>query len=140
MRTLLLGLLAGTVLSGCSLLGYYKLEKAERAPPAEAAQVRFPDSLEGGTELNGPAVAALEVAMKDFLPPGRKVHWSDGYKPLEDCLSRRDTYDTLVVPYGDGLFYVSFSPVIERCGLKTAILDGGAEYVVDGRGRILAVR
>ncbi|MFP2925097.1 hypothetical protein ACLESO_07745 [Pyxidicoccus sp. 3LG] len=140
MQRLLVVLAIGGTLSGCSLFGYYKLEKAEVLPPSESEKVRLPESFEGAIDLKGPAVAALDVAMKDFLPPGRKVRWTDGYQPLEECLSRRDTYDALVLPYGDGLFYVSFSPVLERCGVKTAILDGGAEYVVDGRGRILRVR
>ncbi|MCP3139991.1 hypothetical protein [Pyxidicoccus xibeiensis] len=132
--------LLGSTMGGCSLFGYYKVEKAERLPSSESEKVPLPESFEGAIDLKGPAVAALDVAMKDFLPPGRKVQWTDGYQPLEECLSRRETYDALVLPYGDGLFYVSFSPDIERCGLKTAILDGGAEYVVDGRGRILRVR
>ncbi|MBZ4420443.1 hypothetical protein [Myxococcus sp. RHSTA-1-4] len=130
----------GGVLSGCSYFGYYKLEKAETLPQEESDKVPLPQSYEGAVELQGPAVAALEVAMRDFLPPGTKVRWKDGYTPLEECLSRRETYDALVLPYGDGLFSVAFTPVIERCGLTTAILDGGAEYVVDGRGRVLRVR
>lgn len=139
-RRLLAVMALGGPLSGCSLFGYYKLEQARTLPPAEQDRVRPPESLEGAVELKGPAVAALEVAMRDFLPPGRKVRWTDGYGPLEECLSRRDTYDVLVLPYGEGLFYVAFSPVVERCGLKTALLDGGAEYVVDGLGRVLRVR
>ncbi|NMO20972.1 hypothetical protein HPC49_50505 [Pyxidicoccus fallax] len=130
----------GQALGGCSYFGYHKLEKPETLPAVEGEKVRLPESFEGAVELQGPSVAALEVAMRDFLPPGKKVRWKDGYAPLEECLSRRSTYDALVLPYGEGLFYVAFTPMIERCGLKTAILDGGAEYVVDGRGRVLRVR
>lgn len=140
MRALALVLLSSSVLSGCSLLGYYKRPKAERAAPEEAAQVRFPDSFEGAVGLSGPMAAALEVAMNDFLPPGTTVRMTDGYKPLEQCLSRRDTYDTVVLPYGEGWFYVSLLPRIERCGLGNEVLDLGAEYVIDAKGRILTVR
>lgn len=140
MRALGLVLLSSGVLSGCSLLGYYKRPKAERAAPEVSAEVRFPESFEGAVELTGPMVAALEVAMNDFLPPGETVRMTDGYKPLEQCLSRRDTYDAVVLPYREGWFYVSLTPRIERCGLGNDVLDLGAEYVIDGKGRILAIR
>jgi hypothetical protein len=139
-RALALVLLASGVLSGCSLLAYYKLPKAERASPEESVKVRFPDSLDGAVELTGPMAAALEVAMNDFLPPGATVRMTDGYKPLEQCLSRRQTYDAVVLPYGEDWFYVLLTPRIERCGLGNDVLDLGAEYVIDGQGRILAVR
>lgn len=133
-------LLLSVLLSGCSFLGYYKREKAVRVPPEEAGKVKPPESLDGATNMTGPMVAALEVAMNDFLPPGTTVQVSDHYKPLEQCLSRRDTYDVSVMGYGEGLFYVSLSARPERCGLETTLLDAEAEYIVDGKGRILRVR
>jgi hypothetical protein len=140
MRALVPVVLVAQMLSGCALLGYHRRPKAERAPPEEAQQVSFPDSFEGAIDIRGPLMAAVEVSMNDFLSPGAKVTVTDGYEPLEQCLSRRDTYDVVALPYGDGLFYVSFTPHLERCGLANTILDGGAEYILDGRGRILSVR
>lgn len=140
MRMLPLVVLLSSVLSGCSLLGFYRLPRAERVPPEEAGKVSFPESFEGAIDINGPLLSAVEVAMNDFLPPGAQVRVSDGYEPLERCLSRRDTYDVVALPYGEGLFYVSFTPRLERCGLANAVLDGGAEYVIDGRGRVLQSR
>ncbi len=140
MRALVPVVVLAQVLSGCSLLGYYKRPKAERAPPEEVQTVSFPESFEGAIDIRGPLMAAVEVAMNDFLPPGTKVTVTDNYEPMERCLSRRDTYDVVALPYGDGLFYVSFTPHLERCGLANTILDGGAEYILDGRGRILSVR
>jgi hypothetical protein len=40
----------------------------------------------------------------------------------------------------DDLYFVSFSPSLKRCGLERYILDGGAVYAIDGKGRILSVR
>ncbi|MCP3065445.1 hypothetical protein LXT21_42450 [Myxococcus sp. K38C18041901] len=125
-------------MSGCSLLGYYKPKQAERAPPVESAKVAFPDSFEQGTHLDGPAMAALEVAMNAFLPPDRRPEARD--EALARCLARRDTYDTTVMKENDDLYFVSFLPRLSRCGidLETPIMDAGAVYAIDARGRILA--
>lgn len=134
----LLLLLSAILLSGCSYFGYYKREPARRAPPEEAEKVQFPNSYEGGPQLDGPAMAALAVAMNDFLPPGAKVHYFD--EQVAQCLSRWDTYDTSVVKTSDDLFFVRFTPSLARCGIDTSIhvpLDIGAEYAIDGKGRIL---
>lgn len=137
MRLLVLSAVFCTFLSGCSYFGYYKREKAEWAPPAEAAMVKFPDSFEEGVQLTGPMVAALEVAMNEFLPPGSEVRTNDPDKRIAQCLSRRDSYETFILRERDDLFFVLFIPVLERCGLDDAILDGDVMYAVDGRGRIL---
>ncbi|WP_144370234.1 hypothetical protein [Myxococcus stipitatus] len=97
----------------------------------------FPDSFTGAVDLQGPLVAALEVAMNEFLPPGSKVKSHGDSEALSECLSRRSTYDVQAMAYGEGLFYVSFTPHVGRCGLSDEILDGGAEYVIDGKGRIV---
>ncbi|AKF84671.1 hypothetical protein MFUL124B02_02675 [Myxococcus fulvus 124B02] len=125
-------------LSGCSLLGHYKPKQAERAPAAESAKVTFPDSFEQGTHLDGPAMVALEVAMNTFLPPDRRPEARD--EALSRCLARRDTYDTTVLKENDDLYFVSFLPRLSRCGieLETPIMDAGAVYAIDARGRILA--
>jgi len=135
----LIALLCGaSLLSGCSLLGYYKPRKAERAPPEEASKVTFPDSMEQGVHLDGPAMAALEVAMDAFLPPDRKPDARD--EALARCLARRDTYDASVLKENEDLYFVSFLPRLSRCGieLETPLMDVGAVYAIDARGRILA--
>ncbi|TQF09919.1 hypothetical protein FJV41_42160 [Myxococcus llanfairpwllgwyngyllgogerychwyrndrobwllllantysiliogogogochensis] len=138
--TRVLAALLLTLSGGCSYLGYHKRERAERVPSAEGERVEFPDSFEGAIDMKGPLVAALEIAMNEFLPPGAKVEARGGSEVIANCLSRRSTYDVLAMAYGDGLFYVSFSPRVERCGLADEILDGGAEYIVDSRGRVVRRR
>lgn len=140
MRLLALSAVLCTLLSGCSYFGYYKRAKTEWAPPAEAASVKFPESFEGGVQLTGPMVSALEVAMNEFLPLGSEVRTNDPDKRVAQCLSRRDTYETLILQERDDLFFVLFVPVLKRCGLDEAILDGDVMYAVDGKGRILGRR
>lgn len=130
-------LCCSAALTGCSYLGYYKHEKAVWAAPEEAARVEFPNSFEGSVLLTGPMMNALNVAMKEFRPPGWKVRTNDGDKRLAQCLSRWDTFDTSVLKADDNLFFVRFFPVISRCGINDIILDAGAVYAVDGQGRIL---
>src|SRR5688500_4427507 len=99
MRLLLVIIIScSSLLSGCSYLGYfgyYKHKKADRAPPQEAEKVVFPDSYKEGIHLDGPAMAALEVARNEFMPPGVKALSSD--ERLAHCLARRDTYDVTVL-------------------------------------------
>jgi hypothetical protein len=136
---LLAVLFCSSLLSGCSYLGYYKRVKAERAPPA-AEEISFPDSYEEGSRFDGLTTAALAVAMNDFLPPGAKVNYHD--EQVARCLSRWDTYDTSILKVSDDLFFIRFTPLLARCGIDTSIhviLDGGAEYAIDGKGRILDV-
>jgi hypothetical protein len=140
MKLSLLAVLSVGMLSGCSLLEHHRIPEAEHALPEEAANVRFPDSFEDGTQLTRPMMAALEVAMHDFLPPGSKVETHDTDKNVAECLSKRSTYDTQVMRASDELYFVKFSPSLKRCGVKHDILDGGATYAIDGRGRILAVQ
>jgi hypothetical protein len=130
-------LCCSTALTGCTFFGYYKHEKAVWATPEEAARVEFPNSFDGGTSLTGPMVAALNVAMKEFRPPGSKVKVNDGDERLARCLSQWETFDTSVIQAGDNLFFVRFFPDISRCGIHDIILDAGAVYAVDGQGRIL---
>lgn len=130
-------------LTGCAFLGYYgyyKHEKPVWAPPEEAAQVAFPNSLDGGVSLSGPMLAALNVAMKDFRPPGARVMTTDHDERLSQCLSRWDTFDTSVLKADDNLFFVRFFPDLSRCGINDIILDAGAVYAIDGQGRILDVQ
>lgn len=140
LRPLMLGVVCCS-LTGCSLLnhlGYYKRPSAERAPQEEAEKVRFPDSFEPGTRLSGSTMAALKVAMDDFLPVGSKARSDDERIAL--CLSRWETFDTSVLQASEDLYFVSFLPRLSRCGLDVTLLDAGATYAIDGRGRILDVR
>lgn len=130
-------LLAGMA-SGCSWLGFYRFEKPEHAPPEEAATVRFPDSMEQGARLSGPTLAALRIALDDFLPPGSAFTSEDPDRRVAACLSRQSTYDTLVYTReAEAVFFVAFVPDLKRCGLSDELLDAGAVYAIDSRGRIL---
>lgn len=137
MRMAALAALLCIPLTGCSLLGYHKAKKASWAPPEEAAALVFPNSFKEGAHLSGPMMAALEVAMNEFLPPGAELKTQDPDKRMAECLSRRSTFDTHVLQAGNDLFFVWFSPDTSRCGLSEPILDGGAVYAIDGQGRIL---
>lgn len=140
MRALVPLVLLSSLLNGCSYLGFYRREKAERASPEEAATLTFPNSLEGATHMTGPMMAALAVAMNEFLPPGSAWETEDPDKRVAACLSRWSTYETLVLKDSDELFFVTFIPDLKRCGLEEEILDGGAVYAIDGRGRVLGMR
>jgi hypothetical protein len=137
MRGLRLFLLGATsLMGGCGVLGFHRYASADRAPPEESAKVRFPSSFENGSHLSGAKLAAIRVAMEEFLPPGKKL---TGDNPqLAQCLSRWETYDVSVLQSQEDVFFVRFFPVISRCGLDVTVLDAGAVYAVDARGRILA--
>lgn len=130
--------LSSSLLTGCSLFGYYLHKRPERVPPEEATKVVFPDSFEQGIHLDGPAMMALEVAMREFLPPDARAEARN--EQLALCLSRRDTYDVTVLKAGDDLYFVDIFPNLSRCGIELAapIMDAGATYAIDGRGRILS--
>jgi hypothetical protein len=127
-----------SLLTGCSYFGYYLNRRPERASPEEAAKVVFPNSFEQGIHLDGPAMMALEVAMREFLPPDARAEARN--ERLARCLSRRDTYDVTVLKANDELYFVDIFPNLARCGIElaTPIMDVGATYAIDGRGRILS--
>jgi hypothetical protein len=137
-RLYLVVLLCAGPLTGCGFLGIYKHQKAERAPLEEAEKMRFPDSFEPGIHLKGPTMAALKVVMDDFLPPGVKVTGDD--ERIVECLSHWETYDTSILRVSDDLYFVRFLPRLSRCGIDAIVLDAGATYAIDGKGRILDVR
>lgn len=126
------------LLTGCSLLGYHKYEKARRAPLAESEKVTFPNSYAEGIQLDGPSLAALSVALNEFMPPGSEAKTPS--EPMSRCLSRRDTYDVSVLKADDGLYFVNILPDLSRCGIEptTPLLDVGATYAIDKEGRILS--
>ncbi len=137
-RHYLLLFFCSAVLPGCSYFGYYKYEKALRAPAGASEKIQFPHSYEDGIHTDGRMSRALAVAMSDFLPPGttrsgdnQRVAW---------CLSRWDTYDIFMQRVSDDLFFINFSPILSRCGLDDSLIpDAGTEYAVDGQGRIIDV-
>ncbi|RKH62177.1 hypothetical protein [Corallococcus llansteffanensis] len=136
-RPLLSAVVILGLLPGCSLFGYYKYERAPRGTPEEAERIDFPDSYAEGIHLRGPELAAFIVALNEFIPPHSKA--DTGNEALTKCLTRRDTYDATLLKASDDLYFVSFLPKIERCGihLDIPILDAGADYAIDRNGRIL---
>ncbi|MFL5349416.1 MAG: hypothetical protein ACJ8AT_31840 [Hyalangium sp.] len=84
-------------------------------------------------------MAALEIARHEFMPPGVKATSSD--ERLAHCLARRDVYDVTVLKANDDLYFVSFLPNLARCGIEPEVMlmDAGAVYAIDGRGRVLNV-
>jgi hypothetical protein len=137
MKSFLPAVLCGSLLlTGCSFLGYYKHKKADWALPEDAATIEFPNSLEKGVHLTGPMMAALKVAMDDYLPP-----WTAPEKettPEGRCLSRWDTMNTTVFQANENLFFVRILPDLTKCAPGFIVLDAGAVYAIDGKGRILA--
>src|SRR5688500_11030784 len=127
---------SSVLLTSCSYFGYYKHQKSEWAPPEEGANVQFLNSLEGGVRLTGPMMAALNVAMNDYRPAG--VTPESEKTPEGQCLARWEYVNTTVFQASDDLFYVLFAPDLSQCGPGFIVFDAGAEYAIDGRGRILA--
>ncbi len=125
------------LLSGCSYFGYYKYEKAIELPSVGRDEVRYPNSYEKGLHMDGPMTRALAVAMSHYLPLGAKFQGDD--KRIAWCLSRWENYDTSVLRVSDNLFFVEFAPDLSRCGIDAIIPDAGAEYAIDGQGRILDI-
>ncbi len=140
MRLLLpISLCLAVPLSGCSVLGYRIYKEAERAPLAEAEQVKFPNSFEGSSRLTGPMAKALAVAMNDFIPPG--THPENEEDVVARCLSRWETFTLSVQSVSDDLFFVRFSPEkLPECAPNRSVLDAGAVYAIDGQGRILSIQ
>jgi hypothetical protein len=127
------------LLPGCSLLGhfgYYKHEKAERAPPEQADAVQFPNSLASGVRLTGPMMAALKVAIDEYRPP--TINLNALTTPEDRCLARWENINATVLQVNENLFFVRFSPDLRTCAPGLIVLDSGAVYAIDGQGRILA--
>jgi hypothetical protein len=137
MKLFLALVLCGSVLlSGCAFFGYYKHPKAEWAPPEEAATVKFPNALGNGIQLTGPMLAALKVAMDEYRPPSIKP---EALMNLEEqCLARWENIRARVIQSNENLFYVQLLPDLRGCTPNYRVLDSGAVYAIDGKGRILA--
>jgi hypothetical protein len=111
-------------------------------PPKEAAWFKLPHELpeQGREELSGEMVAAIQLAMDDFLPWNIQPPW--GATPQEICLHQRQSYDVHAAPHGEGVMLVRITSSPGACTWgKNPIMDEGATYAVDTRSwRILAVR
>ncbi len=111
------------------------------ASPQEVASFTWPKVLpsEGRQILSGTTLAAVQIAMEDFLPWDIKPH--EGATPTEICLYKRDSYDVVVVPGAEDLVYVEIVPRDGACDMGGEIvLDLGAVYAIDVKNwRILAV-
>jgi hypothetical protein len=112
------------------------------ASPQEAASFKWPEVLpyEGHQLFSGITLAAIQLAMDDFLPWDTQPH--KGATPREICLYKRESYDVNVVPGAENLVYVQIFPREGACESADdpIALDGGATYALDTRHwRILAV-
>ncbi len=126
------------MLTGCGYFGYYKYPKSVWASPAEVSKVDFPDSHEGAVQLTGAMLKAIDVAMNDFLPPGTNPEREKD--PVLRCLEQRETYHATVKQVREDLFFVSFFADLSQCAPGALVLDAGADYLIDGRWRILGRR
>lgn len=143
MRRLALAFLAMTTCAltqGCSFLGYYNYQRPERLPPEVGERIRDPRTFVTSLQMDGPTLAAFQVALTDFMPPGQKATGND--ERLVACFNRSDAFDVRIDKASDDLYVISFSANLDRCGLPpgSIVLDAGATYLIDGQGRILDIR
>jgi hypothetical protein len=137
-RPLLLVLCA--LLPACAL--FQRPLRPVHAPAQEAAGLTFPAELlaaEGNVSLNGTLLAAIELAMEDFLPWDIKPH--KGATPGEVCLYKRESYDVIASPGPQGIVFVEIYARPGVCEMGGGpILDFDAIYAIDVlTWRILAV-
>ena len=137
-RSLLLSLLCAW-LPACVL--FQRPPRPVYVSPQEAASFTWPKMLpsEGRQIVSGPTLAAIQIAMEDFLPWDIKPH--KGATPAEICLYERGSYDVVVVPGAENLVYVQIVPRDGACDMGgDIVLDLGAAYAIDAKTwRILAV-
>jgi hypothetical protein len=138
-RPLLLLLCA--LLPACAL--FHRPARPIYAPPQEATTVTFPMELlasEGHVSLSGSLLAAIELAMEDFLPwdaqPGKDA------TPREVCLSKRESYDVIAAPGPQGIVFVEIYARPGACEMGLGpVLDLEATYAIDVvQWRILAIQ
>ncbi|NMO21977.1 hypothetical protein HPC49_46575 [Pyxidicoccus fallax] len=132
-------LLLCLMLPACAL--FQRSSRPPRAPPEEAARVRFPLDLPADTRttLSAGLVTAMELALADFLPLDVTPH--KGATEEERCLYQRESYDVAAAPGPEGITFVQITLRPGVCEKKDPILDMGATYAVDVAGRrILAVQ
>ncbi|SET79631.1 hypothetical protein SAMN05443639_104365 [Stigmatella erecta] len=81
-------------------------------------------------------MAALKVAMDDYRHPG--ITPENQKTPEGKCLAQWKFIRTTVFQAREDLFFVLFAPDLSQCGPGFVVFGAGAEYAIDGQGRILA--
>ena len=135
-----------TLLLLCICLGASACVTARRpisyVPPEEAAWFKFPQELprEGRQEVPGMVLAAIQLAMDDFLPWSTRPHL--GATPREVCLYQRQSYDVRAAPGPAGVVLVRFVVSPGACTRGgPPVMDMGATYAVEvQKGQVLAVQ
>jgi hypothetical protein len=125
-------------LPGCVL--FQRPPRPVHAPPQEAASFVWPEVFPEKDHqlINGATLGAIQLAMEDFLPWDIKPH--RGATPTEVCLYKRDSYDVLAAPGGEGVVFVEIMLRPGAChAAGEIVLDGGGRYAIDVKQwRILA--
>ncbi|MCY1040897.1 hypothetical protein OV208_06135 [Corallococcus sp. bb12-1] len=126
------------VLSGCAL--FHRGSRPVHAPPEEAARIQFPlDLPEDAQTLAGSMVTAMQLALDDFRPLDLKPH--KGATEEELCLYQRESYDVTAAAGPEGVTFVQITLKPQLCEKQGPIMDMGATYAVDVKGRrILAIQ
>jgi hypothetical protein len=97
--------------------------------------------------VEGNTLAALMLAMEDFLPRGGERR-AEGPRE-EECLRRRESYDVTTAPGPEGVILVRFAVNRQACSWEQATLDAATgeplvdvtTYAVDVRAwRVLSVQ
>jgi hypothetical protein len=95
---------------------------------------------EGGQRLSGIMLAAIQLAMEDYLP------WD--LKPLKDstprevCLHQRESYDVYAVPGTEGVIFVEIAPRTGACEMGgEPVMGFDVIYAIDVKNwRILSIQ
>ncbi|CAM4316897.1 hypothetical protein G4177_00230 [Corallococcus sp. ZKHCc1 1396] len=129
---------AWLLLPACAL--FHRDSRPVHAPPEEAARVQFPlDLPEDAQTLTGSMVTAMQLALEDFRPLDLKPH--KGATEEELCLYQRESYDITAAPGPEGVTFVQITLKPQLCEKQGPIMDMGATYAVDVKGRrILAIQ
>ncbi len=112
------------------------------ASPQEAANFTWPQMLptEGHQTISGIWLAAIQLAMEDFLPWDYKT--PKDATPREVCLDKRYSYDAEVSPGPEGVVYVEIFLRPGACEMEgEVLLDAGGIYAIDVKNwRIIAAQ
>jgi hypothetical protein len=128
------------LLPACAL--FHRPPRPIYAPPQEATELKFPVELlasKGNVSLNGTLLAAIQLAMEDFLP--WDVQPPKNATPSEACLAKRESYDVIAAPGPTGIVFVEIYARPGTCEMGMGpILDLSARYAIDVmQWRILAI-
>ncbi|RKH39070.1 hypothetical protein [Corallococcus sicarius] len=126
------------LLPACAL--FHRAPRPVHAPPEEAARVQFPLDLPADAQtLPAGVVTAMQLALDDFRPLDLKPH--KGATEEELCLYQRESYDVTAAPGPEGVTFVQITLKPQLCEKQGPLMDMGATYAVDVKGRrILAVQ